>query len=539
MIETYHSALDPGLRIPGAFDAHAWIGHDGAKWVLLNYRRFGNWNVAPTAKDHPQLEHEGHPEQTSAEQLVFESLQSGVTFVSDRSYWHHTKWYPAWLEAQPDEARARERFVLDSLVRCWMERESLRLRAFSFCRGMFASLQVTLADSLLPAPLWKLEDERIAEIWAGARATNAALVSMYSARAAELMMLMKYRQLYGEATDLSILQLRQSSGEWQFADIQTSTGRIDVKNARAHRGRGIYSEHCISKLKKDREGVDVVISGVLSDCEQWTTDPSRPGIWLGETTAARIAALQEEFNKPYFSVSLARAGRPEHFVPSWLFDFPSICYKERDKKLEDHGLAMTMPTRLPDIFLCALAYSNSSMQSDPRILAEVALLSARFKDLRRLRRGALFLHVLHRFVECIRAGEEFASDVLRQILFPRRDSVERRMPFGMCDPLETIWSLIDLLKRVAIACRDVLAKFKMFRLAGPNIFQGSTDGESWRTIYAYCGGWFNSRRRCGLIPLFLGEHQTCPECLRLACPQCGYCGQGCSACEPRQRRSDG
>jgi hypothetical protein len=86
-----------------------------------------------------------------------------------------------------------------------------------------------------------------------------------SARLAELVALEVYRDMAAEVTDVAVSQLGGDGDNWMLYDLTVDGRAIDVKNSReSFSSKSSYSEHCVPTFKKDRNGQDVAIAGVLS-----------------------------------------------------------------------------------------------------------------------------------------------------------------------------------------------------------------------------------------------------------------------------------
>lgn len=381
------------------------------------------------------------------------------------------------------------------------------------------------------------DDRSLAEAWCrdGRGESKFYLDAMLSARGAELMALTIYRELYGSAIDLSILQLSRSDDvRWHTADILANSQYIDVKNARSDGERRSYSEFLVPRFKKDRRGRDVAICGILSPL----ITTCFPAIWLGETSLQAIQVLCNEFESDYLDMSYL--GDIEAFIPSWMFDYPSVCYHERDRKI--HVLrtlrtcdgaevpAVSTPLAIHPADLCAVS-------------REGMYLANRFCDDRPCR-PVLFLHVLDRFCSTAISGDEFPFERLNQGIFLTKSRLgsetfqNPETPLAIADPLRSIHNLLNVLGSVAATCRSRAVRFRSFRLRGPAILQGKRQDGNWSTIFAYCGGWKvlddGRRVRCGQMPIYMGQDDECSRCHRLVCHKCGFCHADCNLMKVRQ-----
>lgn len=401
------------------------------------------------------------------------------------------------------------------------------------------------------------EDRILAELWAGPSASAYELARMHSARQAEIAAIGVYSELYGNAVDLSIGQLKGCgrNDEWRAGDVRSNGRTYDVKNARrAYSSRCTYSEHCVPRFKTDRNDRCVVISGFLSEYYSDVSVPSsRRVLWIGETSQEVIRELCSEFGEINWerSSDLSKA----NFLPPWLFEFPEKVYEKRDRSMKELCELVGQQSRCGDSlswlstgqWLIALLQPCAAVP--PELSLEARLLLDRFAGVPHPSRPRLFQHVLDRFVKTHFSRGGFPCDAIWAALFnssmPRpsshiwtaEDFSDWCVPVAICDPLGTVATLIQTLAHVADECDRRRLVFSEFRLLGMNILQGRNGTAPWTTILAYCGGWLNTKRgprRCGQSPLFLGRDASCRECNRLICHSCGYCSSDCRSCGPRQ-----
>jgi len=359
--------------------------------------------------------------------------------------------------------------------------------------------------------------------------------AMTSAREAEVAAFILYRNLYGKAEDISILQITSPEDDrWKYADIATNGQWIDIKNAiTSFSSPNSYSEHCVPQFKLDRNKRAVSISAFLS---QYNDDSTQPITWLGETTMDEIEKLQNEFDSQYLKVTFS-AHLNKSFLPAWLFDYPSVCYADREAALARiRSPEFIFPRQECDIGIGVLANRVISSKTEGTLCLEAMELERRIKKCG-LNRAVLFLHVLDRFCQTSLDDKTFKETGLDIILFSRfnRNQVA---PLGVYDPLETIWNLWNVLVAISEKCLKETRRFTMFRLRGANILQGRTNDGRWLTVFAYCGGWLRLENgtsvRCGQNPIYLGQDYPCQSCGHLICHRCGFCSTQCSDCKMRQ-----
>jgi hypothetical protein len=372
--------------------------------------------------------------------------------------------------------------------------------------------------------------------------------AMNSARCAELVALNIYREIYGEAEDLSILEETAPSDErWKTADIVAGGRWIDIKNAcRSYSSRNSYSEHLVKRLKSNERNQPVLVSGFLSHYENAGLGTGRDVVWLGETTRDTIEGLKRQFETDYMRLELCIAG--ENRIPPWLFDYPPECYAERDAALACmRSHSFVLPRAHCPLSLLVVTGRVEPSSSENPLSQEIVAFSRRIAAGGTLTRPMLFLHILDRFCRTAHDGKPFPANSFRQLLFSGvspalADCPVTRTPLAVYDPLETVNELIDVLEKIAESCVQRAVAFTNFRLAGPGVFQGRRNAGKWQTIFAYCGGWRTrsngGRVKCGRSPLFIGQNASCDECGKLICDcdECRYCSKNCSQCALRQAK---
>jgi hypothetical protein len=439
-------------------------------------------------------------------------------------------------------AQARQ-IVTD--VRAVREREAAAREAVG--RIWWGTHRVSHFAHRAPVPLDE-DDRALALTWARDHGTDRYWIgAMESARGAELVALEVYRELYGEAEDLSILQQGSpDDSRWRTADIATAERSIDVKNARrSFSSPRSYSEHVVKRFKSDRCSQDVIVAGFLSP---YVADGSyatgEEVIWLGETTLGTIERLRREFETDYLKIELS--GKWSTLLPPWMFEYPPECYADRDAALDfvrSQGFLLPRFGCTPGILV--LAGRIAPTAPEDTVSKEAVLLRRRLNADVPLGHPALFLHILDRFCRCLHGGNPFPAAALRELLYPdgssRNDcTTDATTPLAVFDPLGTVRELLDVLECVAERCPAYAATFKSFKLVGARVLQGRDSRGEWQTIFAYCGGWrklrSGQRVKCGQSPLFLGQNDPCNSCTcrKLVCQTCGYCGGSCPCCSPRQ-----
>lgn len=399
-------------------------------------------------------------------------------------------------------------------------------------------------------PDLSVEDRQLVDCWLrDAKHDSFQKEKMRSARQAELVALEIYDELYPTVEDLSILQVRASHDErWKLADLACGNRMIDVKNSRrSFSSPDSYSEHCVPRFKEDRFGQGVIIAGFLSPyfpagSEQRNSYGEQRVVWLGETSFESILRLGNTYQTATLTLDFSRQGIS--MLPPWIFEYPAPYYVGRDQALAMlRAAAEDAAVSSRSIFAAILSgepsrchYLAQNGRRDPDLIVESEALCNQLATLEHFGKPALFLHILSRFCQTGSVNESFPASSLRRLIFPRRDDlfgdlVTQGTPWIRCDPLRIIAGLINILEEVSKTCLREAISFEAFRLSGPNILQGRSRGGTWRTIWAYCGGWRNlpngSWVRCGQNPIYLGPDAPCEACGFLVCHACGYCSRRC------------
>ena len=370
-----------------------------------------------------------------------------------------------------------------------------------------------------------------------------------SARAAELAAAEYYRALDFMVEDVSILQLGGVDRRWKDFDLFVDSRPIDVKNARrSFSNPDTYVEHCVPKFKSDRQtGKEVVIVGVLSNSVK--VDPlfqeiRTDALVLGELRDSEFENLLGWLQVRFGDVIDYAATKEASFHPGWQFEYPPEHYPGHSSARAHVQNVMSLldvgglePCEIPLWFL-PLAAANQSLEKLqlPATKATIA------QDIRSIESGpgisrpALYLYVMSAFLKMM--SQQRATDALAkaldEMLFVGHIKTSRdQYPVGLEDPQRYVFCLIAAMQQIGAAVHRQGRKLTSFALRHPAILKGRLENGEWITLLAYCGGWFQSKYKCGTIPLVYGTHSLCEECSHLICSRCDYCSHNCSFSQNR------
>lgn len=396
----------------------------------------------------------------------------------------------------------------------------------------------------------------------GSRRQSEDIGRLLSARAAELAVTAFYRNYGFTVEDISVQQAtNRKSSDWKTYDLKINNYPVDVKNCRrSEQNENIYVEHWISKFKYNPQGNKVALVGVLSPylspyciIEPQTSLYSISPLILGVTRWDRLVALKIFEKSGVLQIDL---GSSASFLPPWVFEFGSIFYKMRDeliaciqqidmpaydvwKYLHTEMLASSGVDQSIAPMLIASGISLTNYWDQKTFRAWELDFIQRIHSWRNqvgLSLPYLYCTVLTHFLETVtsdHAPETYSPKKYRRLLF--FDSCSLNMPLFIFDPLRTIDALITTLTTLWHSRRDIVSKFRIFKLQGLNILKGKAleDEHQWKTLVAYCGGWQEDGVKCGFSPLVLGDFvdgkrvESCPKCGKLICPKCGFCYSLC------------
>lgn len=370
-----------------------------------------------------------------------------------------------------------------------------------------------------------------------------------SARAAELAAAEYYRALDFMVEDVSILQLGGVDCRWKDFDLFVDSRPIDVKNSRrSFSNPDTYVEHCVPKFKNDRQSKkEVVIVGVLSN---WVRDdPFLPEIRtdalvLGELRHSEFEKLLDWLQVRFGDVIDYVATKEASFRPGWQFEYPPEHYPGHSSARAHVQNVMSLldvggiePCEIPLWFL-PLAAANQSLEKLqlPATKATIAQDMLSIESGPGISRPALYLYVMSAFLKMMSLGRatDALAKALDEMLFVGHIKTSRdQYPVGLADPQRYVFCLIAAMQQIGAAVHRHGRKLTSFALRHPAILKGRLENGEWITLLAYCGGWFQSKYKCGTIPLVYGTHSLCEECSHLICSRCDYCSHNCSFSQNR------
>jgi hypothetical protein len=377
--------------------------------------------------------------------------------------------------------------------------------------------------------------------------SDGALIAMWGnptddrlvcARKAEIAANRIARDLFNDCEDISIHQLNGRSDRWRRCDLRAGNRHIDVKNTRENEAGGGTVDVVVRKFKKESRK-DVHIWSFVT-----TMDFDREIRWLGETSAATIQALVNEFSSPRLDVQdmvhIVGGDRGDRSpaIPSWVFDYPDVAYAERRILLD----AITnsceywpIDTHLQVPLICASRRFNCNQAALRAVCAgstdemhvEACALQNRVRAPGTISRPLLFLHCIDRFLFHSASGGAFPEATLRRLLFidAGRDRGSLRWPALVLDPLAEVSSILYALGVLSQAIGRSGDRPSAMRLKRNGILRGRLGkSDKWITMVAYCG----NPRGCAERPLIFGREETCRICSYLKCRRCRYCSFGCT-----------
>ena len=364
---------------------------------------------------------------------------------------------------------------------------------------------------------------------------------LFSARAAEIVAMDYYRDLYDSVSDVSITQL-DGSGNWTDFDILVSGDAIDVKNARrSFSAPSFYVEHCVPYFKTVRNTTrGVRICGVLSNYvnnfeeiidDSGARDRDKYQI-LGETSHEIIQGIRIWIQRRFGHLFDLSGVWRDRYQPGWIFEFPDAHYprrafarlKVRDIMFRAKTISQASSV-LPGWMLavCPDVQGHSSFFSDEMTTTILKDLADAEKSIR-IGRPFLFLYIMAFVLE----GLQSSGESQRRLQRLRDLLMVSSSPLGLEDPQGYVLSLLSSLDSVIDAVEVQGKRFSSFRIASPDILRGRIGAEQEMTLFAYCGGFVGSSSvKCGFSPLVFGINESCSSCGHLICEKCQTCSRDC------------
>lgn len=373
---------------------------------------------------------------------------------------------------------------------------------------------------------------------------NKRLMLVLSARAAEKAVKEFFTRIGKNVIDVSLGQIKDPENfEWKRYDLKVDEKAIDVKNARASKhNKSLYVDHFVLKQKYTTGGIPVLIAGVLSQY-LWpesllsqniiSANKDRKVRFLGLVDLESLSEVAKHFDSTRLKIDLKRNyNETGDFLPPWAFDFLLELYRVRGKVIESlRPLNKLLPVfgKVTEYeifpFMLATMDSDSIEELNIAVWEHMFLLEfIKWPYKERLSLPYIYLSVLNHFINMVfeeNPDDQYSPEKYKKLLYLSEDKVDN--PVFVYDPLHTIANLIETLQRIWEEKREIIKKFKKFKLSKLNIFRGySEENNMWMTILAYCGDSY-----CRYTPLVMGKHINCSSCGKLICPACGLCDVNC------------
>ncbi|MGE0225313.1 MAG: hypothetical protein AB7F35_10270 [Acetobacteraceae bacterium] len=380
-----------------------------------------------------------------------------------------------------------------------------------------------------------------------------SLRSLAYARAAEKMVVSYYKQtdMYN-VRDVSVEQVHGKDDLWKSGDVQVDDALLDVKNALSYRDqvRHVY----VSKFKRDRSQ-DVAIAGVITKIRKTEFSEQAEQVFLGTVTRSRLTAIQRAINNLPGRTQAVAVEFHDNSLPPWAFEIneAAIDYKA----LLDWSLtfALQPTTSLAVAIACGLERTttsyhqlNAGQREVVDLLADAIRAAGYFK-------ATIALFAISEFMaRCVRGEdaeafirllrkllviEDFEKDRLRKDIssetgFRNEDlkyeiglMIEGSSSGGLVDPVGSLDSLLDLLRKCAESIQKSGIRFVHFDVPHPYIMLGKAQSGMTLTVFAYCGGRLRNGASCNTFPLVVMQNPNCNECGKLICDHCGFCSENC------------
>jgi cold shock CspA family protein len=387
------------------------------------------------------------------------------------------------------------------------------------------------------------QDKQLALSWAG-NDSDYEKAKMLSARAAEIIIADFFSGLGRSVLDTAIHQVTGESDHWKSHDLLIDSAKpVDVKNARSTIHSNTFVEYTIKRFKTDYQGRDVILAGVLSpylkfeDLERKSPRQIANITVLGTTTQSQVQSLEKEFSKRELTVDFGSGQR----WPIWIFNNDLDWFSKQHEAVEEFSKSVDQ-VKPED-------WKNCQKNVIPAFLIAGREVPESYREnlsgwqnwyldkiTEKSKSGELtlpwlYLFTFHHFLEAITnidsaESKEYSPNGYRELLFYSEGDAER--PASLIDPLSLIRGLIGTLNTLWDQRRSArLIYLRRFEFKGEGLIRGIDPAGNKVTVLAYCGGFVESKGKCGHSPLVIGRHDTCPSCRMLVCNICGYCSEHC------------
>ncbi len=386
------------------------------------------------------------------------------------------------------------------------------------------------------------QDKQLALLWAGSD-LHYEKAKMLSARGAELVVAEYFSGLGKSVLDIAVHQVTGESDHWKSHDLLIDSAPVDVKNARSTINSNTFVEYTIKHFKKDSQGRNVIIVGVLSpyltlaNLERSSPWDSNRVTILGRTTQDQIQSLEQEFSKPELTVDFGDAQR----WPIWIFNNDLDSFSIQRNAIAEFSRCANQvnPEDWNDCQLNVIpAFMIAGNELPERLREDLLEWQSWYIDkiIEKSRCGELtlpwlYLFTFHHFLESItniRSAEsiEYSPDGYLELLFYSENYGER--PASLIDPLLIIKKLIETLNTLWGHRHSArLVSLRRFSFRGEGLLKGLDPDDNKVTVLAYCGGFVEDKGKCGHSPLIIGQNKTCSTCQMLVCDKCGHCSEQC------------
>ncbi len=404
-----------------------------------------------------------------------------------------------------------------------------------------------------PASYVNIDDQdlQLTALWQQDKSDNHEYNRMLSARLAERVAITFYRNVGFNTEDISIHQLNSLSEDWKTHDILLDgTIPVDVKNARTPvNNKHCYVEHCVPRLKENREKKFVLITGVISPYCRFDKghyhDMEDIRV-LGETDQKSIEKIQQQYSSNIFEIKILssrvnyppNSRRTNNTIPPWVFDYPGVFYSSYDKLAtsicrldaskipsQNHARKFDLVNSIPFfIYKNKLPPSHTMDGLQPWQIELIESIVSNEK----LTLPILFMELLTHFIKMASNPVDtgYSPEKYRDLFFhSKKVNNIQRHPLGIYDPLNTTDNLCTSLEILWNSdYKDRLKEYHSFRFHGLGVLRGKPNSsDKYETILAYCGGYIRDYGKCGHSPLIIGHNDICPLCRKLICNKCSWC----------------